>query len=274
METTNCSQIREALIRRLSDEIVISTVMDQCVFSLPIKGLDERSTDVFVEKLLGQSYRVHDAGITTSHLFAQGIHITEHKASMFEEVAKRLGVTYLAGIFEVSCRESEVEDAILAIGQCSAMATVEAVSHKPVIEEDPIKTRVQRSLTHWKPEYVKEIRRRVLVKGRKARHTFDFVSFPEDADRCNTVAIQVLAPSHSPQAQAERYGFLVLDTEQLAPYETWKRFAIVTKVEEWGDRPLELVQDLSQETVKLVSGEEEQIERMIPQIMENLSKAA
>jgi hypothetical protein len=84
----------------------------------------------------------------------------------------------------------------------------------------------------------------------------------------------VLAPSHSPQAQAERYGFLVLDTEQLAPYESWRRFAIVTKVEEWGDRPLQLVQDLSQETVKLLSGEEKNIETMLPQIMENLSKAA
>jgi Domain of unknown function DUF1828 len=274
METTNCSQIREALIRRLSDQIVISTVMDQCVFSLPIRGLDERPTDVFVEKQLGQSFRVHDAGITTSHLFAQGIHITEHKASMLEEVAKRLGVSYLAGTFEVSCKESEVQDAILAIGQCSAMATVESASHKPVIEEDPIKTRVDRSLTLWKPTYVREIRRRVPVKGRKARHSFDFVSFPEDADRTNTVAIQVLAPSHSPQAQAERYGFLVLDTEQLAPYESWKRFAIVTKVEEWGDRPLQLVQDLSQETVKLLSGDERNIETMLPQIMENLSKAA
>jgi nitrogen regulatory protein PII-like uncharacterized protein len=274
METTNCSQIREALIRRLSDEIVISTVMDQCVFSLPIKGLNDRTTDVFVEKMLGESYRVHDAGITTSHLFAQGIHITEHKADMFEEVAKRLGVSYLAGTFEVSCRESEIQDAILAVGQCSAMATVEVASHKPVIEEDPIKTRVQRSLTQWKPGYVREIRKGVRVKGRRARHTFDFVSFPEDVDRANTVAIQVLAPSHSSQAQAERYGFLVLDTEQLAPYETWKRFAIVTKVEEWGDRSLQLVQDLSQQTVKLASGEEEKVEKMVPQIMESLSKAA
>ena len=133
---------------------------------------------------------------------------------------------------------------------------------------------MQRSLTQWKPRYVREIRKGVTVKGRKARHTFDFVSFPEDVDRANTVAVQVLAPSHSRQAQAERYGFLVLDTEQLPPYDRWKRFAIVTKIEEWGDRPLQLVQDLSQETVKLVSGEEERIEKIIPQIMENLSKAA
>jgi len=68
MEATTCSNIKEALIRRLSDEIVISTVMGQCVFSLPIKGLEERTTDVFVEKMLGESFRVHDAGITTSHL--------------------------------------------------------------------------------------------------------------------------------------------------------------------------------------------------------------
>jgi hypothetical protein len=231
-------------------------------------------TDLIRAVIEAESYRVHDAGITTSHLFAQGIHITQHKASLLEEVAKRLGVNYVGGTFEVSCKQQEIQDAILAIGQCSAMATVEAASHKPVIEEDPIKIRVQRSLSRWKPQYVREIRQRVPVKGRKARHTFDFVSFPEDVDQSNTVAIQVLAPSHSPQAQAERYGFLVLDTEQLSPYETWRRFAIVTKVEEWGERPLQLVQDLSQETVKLLSGEEEKIEKIVPQIMENLSKAA
>jgi len=135
METTNCSQIREALIRRLNDEIAVQTVLNQCVFSLPFKCLDERATDVFVEKMLGDLYRVHDAGITTSHLFAQGIHITGHKAEVFEEVAKRLGVGYLAGTFEVSCKESEVQDAILAVGQCSALATFEVAAHKPIVEE-------------------------------------------------------------------------------------------------------------------------------------------
>jgi hypothetical protein len=244
------------------------------VFSIPIKCLDDRGTDVFVEKMLGELYRVHDAGITTSHLFAQGIHITEYKADLFEEFAKRLGVTYLAGTFEVSCKESEIHDAILAVGQCSALATIEVASHKPVIEEDPIKTRVHRSLIQWKPNYVKQIERNVTVKGRRTRHSFDFVSFPEEADLTNTVAVKVLPPSYSPQAQAERYGFLVVDTEQLAPYDTWRRFAIITKVEEWGDRPLKLVQDLSHETVKLVTGEEEQIEGIVPQVMGNLSKTA
>ncbi len=273
MGTTNCSEIRESLIRRLSEDIAVSTVDGQCVFSLPIRCLDDRPTDVFVEKLLGDSYRVHDAGITTSHLFAQGIHITEFKAEMFEEVAKRLGVSYLAGTFQVSCKESEIENAILAVGQCSALATIDVATQKPVIEEDPIKTRVHRSLTQWKPKYVKQIGRNVPVKGRKARHSFDFVSFPEEPS-FNTVAVQVLAPSHSPQAQAERYGFLVLDTEQLAPYDTWSRFAIITKAENWGDRPMKLVRDLSQETVVLLTGEEEHVDELVPQIMENLSKVA
>lgn len=274
METSSCSEIREALLRRLGEGVAVSTVSDQCVFSLPIRTLDDRVTDVFVEKLLGESYRVHDAGITASHLFAQGIHITERKADLFEEVARRLGVTYLAGTFEVSCKEKDVYDAILAVGQCAALATVEVASHKPVVEEDPIRTRVHRSLMGWKPPFVKQISRNVLVKGRKARHSFDFVSFPEEANLKNTVAVQILQPSHSPQAQAERYGFLVLDTEQLAPYDTWQRFAIVTKVEEWGDRPLKLVEDLSQQTLKLVTGDEEKVESMLPQVMENLSKVA
>ena len=166
MEIMSCSQIKEALIRRLNDDIAVTMVQNQCVFSLPFRCLDERITDVFVEKMLGDLYKVHDAGITTSHLFAQGIHITGHKADMFEEVAKRLGVGYLGGTFEVSCKESEIQDAILAVGQCSSLATFEVAAHKPIVEEDPVTTRVHRSLIQWKPDYIKQIGRNVPVKGR------------------------------------------------------------------------------------------------------------
>ena len=142
-----------------------------------------------------------------------------------------------------------------------------------LIEEEPIKTRVQRSLDRWKPNYVRQINRNVIVKGHKADHSFDFVSFPEDPS-ANTVAIQILAPSHSPQAQAERYGFLVLDVEGKPPYEMWRRFAIITKAENWGEKPLTLVRALSQQTATLKTGDEEAVERLIPPIMESLSKAA
>jgi hypothetical protein len=273
METTNCSHIRESLIRRLSEDIEVSVVSGQCVFTLPIQSLDARGAEVFIEKQLGDTYRVHDAGITTSHLFAQGIHITEHKTQMFEEMARRLGATYMSGVFEAWCKESELQDAILSVGQCAAMATMEIASHKPIFEEEPVSTRVERSLNEWKPEYVKQIGKRVPVKGRKTRHSFDFVSFPKEP-RYNPVALQILAPSHSSQAQAERYGFLVLDTEGLAPYDTWRRFAIITKAETWGDKSLELVRDLSEVAVPLVTGHEAEIEKVVPRVMEQLSTAA
>ncbi len=269
----NCLNIRAALIHRMSDNIEVSMVQGQCVFTLPIKSLDDRLTDVFIEKQLGNIYHVHDAGITTAQLFAQGIHITELKAKLFEEMARRLGVAYTGGTFEVSCQETELQDAILAVGQCAAIATYEVAAHKPIIEEEPIKTRVQRSLDRWKPNYVRQINRNVIVKGHKADHSFDFVSFPEDPS-ANTVAIQILAPSHSPQAQAERYGFLVLDVEGKPPYEMWRRFAIITKAENWGEKPLTLVRALSQQTATLKTGDEEAVERLIPPIMESLSKAA
>lgn len=274
METTNCSLIRKSLIQRLSDDVEVSMVSGQCVFTLPLKSLDERHTEVFIEKQLGDNYRVHDAGITSSHLFAQGIHITENKSVLFEEMARRLGATYLSGTFETRCKEDKLQDAILAVGHCAAMASIEVAAHKPMFEEEPITTRVQRSLARWKPPYIRQIGKNVPVRGKKAKHTFDFVSFPEQPENINPVAIKILAPSHSAQAQAERYGFLVLDTEELPPYDTWNRLTIVTKVEQWGDNSLRLVRDLSKETIPLVTGEEGKIEDIIPEVMEHLSRAA
>jgi hypothetical protein len=272
MEIMNCSEIKESLVRHLSEGIDFSKVMDQCVFTLPLRSLDDRSVEVFVEKKLGEFYRVHDAGITSSHLFAQGIHITEKKSLLFEEVARRLGVTYLEGRFETSCQMAELQNAILAVSQCSALASLEVAAHKPVFEDEPIITRVQRSLKAWQPPYVKQINSRFPVNGRKATHIYEFVSFPYEPD-FNTVAVKILQPSHSPQAQSERYGFLVLDTESTL-YGNWRRLAIVTKAETWGDKPLRLVHGLSHETIDLVTGEEAQVEQLVPRIMDVLSKAA
>jgi len=269
----NCSDLRASLVRKINDGVDASIVAGQCVFTIPLRSLDERHTEVFVEQKLGDLYRVHDAGITTSHLFAQGIHITEHKAELFEEMARRLGVLYSRGAFEISCKREEVDAAILAISQCAAMATFELAAHGPVIEQEPIKQRVQRSLEQSRPQHVEQVGKAVIVKGKKARHTYDFVAFTREP-RYSPVAIQILQPSNSPQAQAERYGFLVLDSEDIPPYSTWKRFAVVTKSESWGDRSLRLVDELSDQTLKLITGEEERVDELVPYIVNELTASA
>ncbi len=268
----NCSDLRTSLIRKINDEVETSIVAGQCVFTIPIKSLDDRYTEVFVENKLGDMYRVHDAGITTSHLYAQGIHMTEHKSEIFEEMARRLGVFYVRGAFEVSCKREQVDTAILAISQCAAIASFELASHGPVVEQEPIERRVERSLKHAELPYIELVQKGVVVKGKKARHIFNFVAFANES-RFNSVAIQILHPSNSPQAQAERYGFLVLDSEGIEPYTSWKRLAVVTKVENWGDRSLSLVDQLSDQTIKLVTGQEEQAERFVPTLVRELCAA-
>lgn len=273
METTSCSELRTSLIRKLNDEVETSIIAGQCVFTIPIRSLDDRYIEVFVERKLGDQYRVHDAGITTSHLFAQGVHITERKSGLFEELARRLGVLYVRGSFEISCRKELVDGAILAIGQCASIATFELAEHVPVVERESVKQRVFRSLEQSRRDYVQSIGTNIAVKGRKTRHTFDFVRFSNEP-RFNTVAVQVLSPSNSPQAQAERYGFLVLDSEDVPPYNTWKRLAVVTRAENWGDRSLKLVNELSDETLHLITGEEDMVETTVPTIVDELAMRA
>lgn len=90
-DLVNCTSVRQSLLRRLSDDICVMQAADQCVLTFPLRTLDDRHPDVFVDKKLGGSYLVHDAGKTASHLFAQGIHMTESRNSTFRQIASHLG---------------------------------------------------------------------------------------------------------------------------------------------------------------------------------------
>jgi hypothetical protein len=100
----------------------------------------------------------------------------------------------------------------------------------------------------------------------------DFVAYPA-REGVPTVAMKVLAPSYSPQAQAERYGFLVLDTERTI-YEQWRRIAVITKVEQWKQATLELVRSLSSRTIELHTGEERELSHLVPSDVGALVEAA
>jgi hypothetical protein len=273
MDKMNCNTVRQSLIDHLSAGIEVTTLADQCVFTLPLKTLDDRLTDVFVEQKLGDTFLVHDAGMTTSQLFAQGIHLTEAKNRLLNDIARRLGVVYQNGMFQAACKAADVENRVLAIGQCIGFGMLEVASHKPTFEEEPVVSILQRTLDNWKPEEVGSIPKRFAVKGKKSTHQFEFVAFPKKPELLQNIAVKLLPPSYSPQWQAERYGFLALDIEGTI-YSEWKRLAIVTRAEEWGKEPLKLVRSLSSQVLEFKGGEEHKIEEYVPQAMNMLLKAA
>lgn len=272
MAQLTCSQIKDLVVSSLGQNTEVTSVRGTCIVTLPLKTIDDRYPDVFIDRVGEDSYRIHDAGITTSQLFSQGVHLTELKTAALVDMAERLGIFFSNGVFQTLVKADGIEASVFAISQCTSIGMFELLSHKPIVEEEPMSGRVKRVLSEWRPDYIKSIEQRVPVPGRTANHVFDFVSFPKEP-RNNIVAIKILRPSYSPQAQAERYGYLSLDIEGTIAND-WKKMAIITKVEQWSKTPLDIVERFSAEVLQLRSGEDEVIDNFLPAKMRRLSEAA
>lgn len=269
----NCNSIRDNLAAYFAEQTEVTTLNDRCVITLPLKTLDDRYQDVYLDPKLGDYVLVYDGGNSAAELFTQGIHPTDKQTSLFKAIARRYGATFNAGIFQIACApQDSVEDAIFAVAQCASLAMIEVASHQPLVEDEPLVARVGRALAKWKPEYV-DIQRNYKFRGTRAEHSFDFVSFTRRRGTRN-VAVELLAPTGgNPRAQAERYGFLALDSERRAPGK-WPRIAIVSRVEEWTPPALELVTSLSTEVIRLETDHDERVEILLPSLMTNLTEAA
>lgn len=242
---------------------------------MPLKTVDDRYIDIWIDRIPGSNFiYVHDGGKNTAELFSQGIHSTDLQEDVFRALAKRHGVYFQDGRFQKPClNDASVHSAVMSVAQCAALAMLEVVKHEPKVEEEPLSGRVGRALRDWQPPSV-EIRRRHLVVGRMGvEHFFDFVSMPRTAAVARTVCIKLLPPSVGPSWQVSRYGFTVLDIEGTTEA-SWPRLAIISKSEEWPSRAVATIQSLSEEVILLRTGEEGRIERVLPDTMTRLTKAA
>ena len=272
MATTDCRSFREALLGYLGHELEVNAFENQYVVTLPLKTLDDRFLHVYIEEHPPDYLVVHDGGRTTTELFVQGIHLNNTKEELFKEIARRYGANYGDGSFMVGCKQSEAQDAILAIAQCASLAMHEVLTHKPDFAEERPSLIVKRTLNSWKPDHI-ELRHRLPVHGHTpgAKHTFDSVAFSKLAEE-RAVAVQALAFGYGPQVQADRYGFLVLDIRGTV-YDEWQRLAVVSKAEQWPPNVLEQVRSLSAKTLEVRSGDDKEIERQLPSYVEELAAA-
>lgn len=271
MELSTCSDIRDSLISYLQKEVEIASFKDACVLTLPLKTADERFVDVTVERKLPDYFVVHDAGKSISELFTQGVSLTEAMRKNLQSIAKINGAELVRDVFTVGCKADKLQDAILGIGLCSTMAMLGLIGHKPEIEEESLSSRVAKTLNVWRPPYIVGIDRGVTVRGRRYPHRLDFVAVASSDNGHPTSAVKLLPPTYSGQVQAERYAYLVFDLERTS-YETWKRVAVLTKVETWPIRALQMVRELSNATLELRTGEEPSIREQLPEKM-NLAVA-
>jgi hypothetical protein len=268
-----CRSIREALTAFFDAGTRVSTFGDMCVVTLPLRTLDGRFVDVFVEQKLGDMWLVHDAGKSSAELYAQGIHDTDKRMAAFERIASRYGAVFSNDVFSVPCKSGEVHDAILSVAQCATLAMHDVATVKQAQDEESVKQRVGKVLYEWQPSNV-QIERDYTVRGtviKKARHRFDYAALPISNDMPN-VGVSVLLPTYNPTIQSEKYGFLALDLRGSA--ERWSKLAIIGKVDEWHKKPLDLVRSLAEKTIELPTGDVRKIEAELPTAMRQLMQAA
>jgi hypothetical protein len=264
---TSCSSIKESLIDYLRREIEVATFAESCVLTLPLKTIDDRLVDVIVDRKPPDYFVVHDGGKSISELFVQGIKLTDSVLRRLENIAKINGALLIKDAFTVGCKADKLQDSIITVALCSTLAMLELIGHKPEVEEEPIASRVNRTLRNWQPEFIKSISSRVSVKGRRFQHRFDFVVSPRDEHR--TSAVQILTHSYPGNIQSQRYAFLVLDIENTA-YFQWPRCAIISKAETWSTGARKVVSELSKRVLELKTGEESAIEEVLPSYMDEL----
>lgn len=269
----NCSSLRESLVALFAASLEVTAIETGCIITLPLKTVDDRYVDVFVEPVTNSGFvYVHDGGKNTAELFTQGMHPTESQDALLKGIARRYGAVFQDGRFQIACpNDAAVYAAVLTIGQCVVLAMVDAVSHEPKIEDESLAARVSRTLQQWQPSYV-AIERRVSVPGRTGvEHQFEFVS-RSIVSKAQTVAVKLLPPSVGINWQIARYGFMALDLRGAAA--KWPRLAVVSRVEEWSSKHLDVVRSLSSDVILLATDHEERIEQLLPPKMTELTDAA
>lgn len=159
--TTNCGSMKESLLAYLRSEIEVAAFRDYCVFTLPLKTVDDRLVDVIVERRTSDYFLVHDGGKSLGELFVQGITLTDSIVKRLECIAKLNGASLVKDAFTIGCKTDKLENGIIATGLCSAMAMLELIGHKPDLQEEPIASRVSRTLRQWQPTFITSINAKV-----------------------------------------------------------------------------------------------------------------
>lgn len=255
MATSFCGSTKAAFLKALSAHTSAKTRGNVCVLTLPLRTLDGRFIEVFVEQKLGDSLLVHDAGKTAGELHLQGLHWTESRYALLAAIADKFGATLSQkGVFQIACKADVVADAILAVSQCAAVGVFEIAQHAPVVEDAPVAVQVKRAMRRWNPSFL-DVDVNVRIKGANgADHLFDCVAHHKDAKH-QTVAIKTLPFGYGARVQADRYGFMVLDVKGTL-YDKWRRLAVVSQVERWPLPSLKIVRKFSARTLELRSGED------------------
>src|SRR4051794_38149538 len=136
MQTANCKSIKAAVLQHLAEGTAVEHVGELCIVTLPIRTIDDRLVDVFVEPRQADFYLVHDACKAANELILRGINITNAMNRNYSLLAERFGVKWSGEMFQTGCKVNGIASSALAIAMCSSMATLDLLGFVAEPEEE------------------------------------------------------------------------------------------------------------------------------------------
>lgn len=266
MAIQNCSSIRAELLNYIGKQTDVTGLRDSCIITLPLRTVDDRWVDVYIEQRNADYFIVHDAGKTVSELLSHGLNLTESKISLLGCIAQRFGANVNDGSFMRGCKLSGLQEAIMAIAQCASLGMIELLKHSANFAELPLTTALDAALHSWAGDRA-SVESRVVVQGESVQHTFDFVCRPL-ADNIQTVAVSILRPSYTPMATAKLYGFTILDLGRKKS--GWKKMAILAKDSEWTEDARELIRKHAGKVISIASADLRELKTELPSALDEL----
>lgn len=245
-----CESIHESILKHLSDLTLVEQHRDLCVVTLPIRTVDGRLVDVFVEERAGDYFLVHDASKAANELILTGVNMTASMKSSFERLAASFGIQMVNETFQTTCKAAQLNSALLGVAMCSSMATMHLLEHVARTDEDTVRDQFGAALKIWVRRRA-TLKERVSIGGKWRQHSFDFVAYPKNS---TPIAFSVVSPSGNSAAAADRAAFRAKDLEDTR-YAGWRKVIVEARSEEWTGPAKNLLAKCSDMVIEINSGD-------------------
>ncbi len=249
MQIVDCQSIRESILQHLGEATSVERSGELCIVTLPIRTVDNRLVDVFVESRQADFYLVHDAGKAANELILRGINITNAMNRNYSLLADRFGVKWSDEMFQTGCKMNHISVSAFAVAMCSSMATLDLLGFVAQPEEDTPRNQFGVALRSWSKSK-KAVKESVPVKGAWKQHSFDFVYYPKAGQ---PIAISVVSPGGNAIASADRAAFRAKDLVG-TDFEQWRKVIVQADAQAWSSPALSLLSKCSDLIIEINSG--------------------
>lgn len=248
--TATCQSIKAALTDHLVESVEVHSVREMCIATLPMRTVDSRWVDVFIEPRAKDFYLISDGGKAVNELIMQGIKVTESVHREFGLIARAMGVSYRDEVFEMGTKFENLARAAHAVGMCSAIATHRLVEHVVSEEEVSLHEQFNGILRKWARRRA-SVTENVKIEGGLRQHTFDFLVSPRKG---LPIAVSILNPTGGPLAAAERFGFRARDIADSTTANKWPLLAVETRSETWTPDATRIVSRFAASVIPVPTG--------------------